>query len=154
MVRKRFGPGSVMAIELETGQYTYGLIRNYIEVSYFKLITEQIIFDLESIVESEVLFSVSTCKTAFKKWEKIGQVELSSEMKKYMVTFMQSDTNFERCSISNENGDEYKATPEECIGLERDSVWRAEHVEERILDEIAGRTNKYVENQKVKLTRH
>ncbi len=154
MVRKRFGPGSVMTIELETGQYAYGLIRNFIEVSYFKLITEQVIFDLENIVESELLFSVNTSETAFKKWTKIGQIELSSEMKKYIVTFMQSDTNFERCSISNENGDEYKATPEECVGLEPALVWRAEHVEERILDEIAGKTNKYVEDQKVKLTRH
>ncbi|MBD1558045.1 hypothetical protein HC752_13985 [Vibrio sp. S9_S30] len=152
MGRKYINPGTVILIKLEGGKFAYGLVRHYSQVSYFKLLTDTPISDLRFITESEVLFSVTTCDTAFKKWEKIGRVQLSCEMNKLVAYFMQNESNLDKCFISDEDGREYHARPEDCIGLERASVWKSEHIEERILDEIAGRKNKIAERFKVKIT--
>ncbi|MER7274755.1 hypothetical protein ABT369_09885 [Dactylosporangium sp. NPDC000244] len=40
---------------------------------------------------------------------------------------------------------------EECLGLERQAVWSAEHIESRLSDHYEGRPNVFVESLKVKL---
>jgi hypothetical protein len=47
-------------------------------------------------------------------------------------------------------GDIKPAKKVDCIGLERAAVWEAGHVEERIVDHFAGRTNKWVEDMRIK----
>ena len=40
------------------------------------------------------------------------------------------------------------AIAEECVGLERAAVWEPEHVEDRLRDHFAGRSNRWVESLK------
>ncbi len=48
-------------------------------------------------------------------------------------------------------GNERRAEPRECIGLERASVWEEVGVEERLLDTFRGRPNATAERHKVRL---
>jgi hypothetical protein len=50
-------------------------------------------------------------------------------------------------------GRERKATPPECISLERSSVWDEKGLIERIEDHYAGKKNFYVEHQRVILSK-
>ncbi|CCN84074.1 hypothetical protein VIBNISFn27_60003 [Vibrio nigripulchritudo SFn27] len=151
MTRKNIKLGSVLQIPLKDGTFAYGWARNYLDVSYFKLISEKPIQDIEFIVGSNILFSVPTSKSVIKEWDIIGQVTLSDDLNKLIPIFRQDMAHLERCSICDEEGNTYDASPEECIGLERSSVWKAGHVEERIVEEMAGRKSKFYERRKVQL---
>lgn len=64
--------------------------------------------------------------------------------------FRQDDDDPGACLIVDADGNERPATPAECEGLEREAVWAASHVEERLMDHYAGRSNATVEDFKVK----
>ena len=59
--------------------------------------------------------------------------------------------NFRDCLIFDTAGNERRAEPQECLGLERASVWEEVGVEERLLDTFMGRPNDSVEHLKVRL---
>jgi hypothetical protein len=64
--------------------------------------------------------------------------------------FRQNVMNPDDCEIVDPQGGIRKAIIDECIGLERSSVWSAEHVEQRLTDHYAGRPNKHVESMVLK----
>lgn len=119
-------------------------------MSFYDFNTTNPIYDLELIASKKVLFSVNVHKSAFKKWEIIGRLPLPDEMKKYIPTCWQSIGDPEDCIISDEDGNEKKVSPNECVGLETAAVWEDNHVEDRILDTIHGRKNVWYEMLKVK----
>jgi hypothetical protein len=56
------------------------------------------------------------------------------------------------CSIVEPGQSTRLSVPrEECLGLERQAVWSAEHIESRLSDYYEGRPNIFVESLKVKL---
>jgi hypothetical protein len=56
------------------------------------------------------------------------------------------------CSIVEPGQSTRLSVPrEECLGLERQAVWSAEHIESRLSDFYEGRPNIFVESLKVKL---
>ncbi len=54
-----------------------------------------------------------------------------------------------RCVLMDALGNEYPATIDQCVGLEPVAVWEAEHVESRIDDFYAGRSNSFLESIKL-----
>lgn len=143
-------PGAFVLIMLEDGTYSYGRVRNDALVSFYNYNTLEPVYDLELISSQPIIFSIWVHKSAFKKWEYIGKLPLTEDLAKGIKRFRQNIADHTKCLILDEEGYERKATQEECINLERSSVWEAEHVEERILDSIKGKPNRIVEMQKVK----
>ena len=70
-----------------------------------------------------------------------GTRPLEGEVARPVVRFMQRLGDYKKCTIFDSSGMERSATPEECVGLERASVWDAWHIEERLLDTFMGRPN-------------
>ena len=52
--------------------------------------------------------------------------------------------------IVDADGGERPTTPAQCEGLEREAVWAASHVAQRLADHYAGRRNATVEDFRVR----
>jgi hypothetical protein len=100
------------------------------------------------------LFVVMVIKGAFSagRWGKPIHLLPESAIPRIPLFFTQSVTNRRDCTIvDHEARRKVRATPQECIGLEREAVWSPEHVEARLEDYCAGRPNIYAESLKPKL---
>jgi hypothetical protein len=86
-----------------------------------------------------------------KNWEHIGSKTLEGAVAEPVVRFMQDVADFRQCTIFDTSGNSRAATPEECIGIERASVWDTHHIEERLLDTFMGRPNVAEMHSRVRL---
>ena len=98
-----------------------------------------------------ILFKISTRHMEERGWELIGWRKLEEQFAQPIVQFMQDRGNFRDCTIFDTTGNSRRAEPQECIGLERASVWEEMGVEERLLDTFMGRPNDTAERHKVRL---
>ncbi|MBO9419886.1 hypothetical protein J7481_10305 [Labrenzia sp. R4_2] len=107
--------------------------------------------DAETVLSQPVKYTLLVMNNAVTsgRWRVISQADLDADLQKPVRFFKQHLISGE-LSI-NINGESFPATVQDCIGLECNAVWDAEHVEDRILDEIKGRPNKWVESLKLKL---
>jgi hypothetical protein len=143
--KQKLVEGAIARIEYEAGKYTCAqlLVTPWIRV--FDAAGEEIA-DLATLVSRPVLFRVAVENAAITdgRWPILGQVQLRPE-DRTPDRFMQDlfDPSNLRILSSSPDGTwrERPATPAECEGLEAASVWAAEHVERRISDHYAGRTN-------------
>jgi hypothetical protein len=94
---------------------------------------------------------VGVSRSTLKGWERIGVSELEGQVAEPVVLFHQEIGDFRQCIIWDSLGNERAATPEECVGLERDSVWDAQHIEQRLLDQFEGRPNATEQRLRVRL---
>ena len=152
MRRKRFITGRFIRIKLEDDSYAYGRLRNKPIVSFYDLRTDKPIADLDKIANSSVLFTVAVHKSVLDSWEVIGKRPLEEKLKQPVIHFWQDIGDYRNCKIFDDMGNEQSSQPEECEGLERWSVWEANHVEDRLLDTFLGKPNIWVENAKVRYT--
>jgi hypothetical protein len=65
--------------------------------------------------------------------------------------FWQDVTNKNNCKIIEPGVRSITASPSECVGLEPQGIWAAEHLTSRILDTYAGRPNMFLESLRVKV---
>ena len=70
------------------------------------------------------------------------------------IFFLQDKVNIDDCIVFGAGKEERKVTPEECIGLERSSVWDEQGILKRISDHYSGRRNPLVELDKVILSKN
>jgi hypothetical protein len=82
-------------------------------------------------------------------WKVIGHVEPPPYLLIPPKFFIQSPMNG-ALFITTDGGDRTPATYEECLPLERCSVWDPEHVVSRLEDHLAGRPNRWYELQRPK----
>ncbi len=101
-------------------------------------------------VAKRVLFIVSVHWSAFKRWVSIGRGPVDDTVQRG-DEYIQEVGNPMICRIFDNEGNERAGTPADCIGLERAAVWEANQVEERLLDALIGRPNRWAELLKVKL---
>ena len=154
MARKRFTPGKFVRITLADGSFGYGRLRKFPVASFYDLRTEKPVSDLDEIASKPILFTVCVHKSVMAKWEVIGTKPLEEKMKQPVWQFWQDLGDFRNCRIFDREGNERTATPEECEGLERWSVWEPNGIEGRLLDTFMGRPNPHVEHSKVRYEDH
>ena len=138
-------------IPLKDGSYAYGRLRNFPLVSFYDFNSKAPVQDVDKIGARPILFSVLVHKSALKKWKVIAKRPLEENLRRGITRFLQDIGDPSKCTIADEDGNERAVTPSECVGLERSAVWEDSHVEDRLLDAINGRPNKWYENLKVKL---
>jgi hypothetical protein len=106
---------------------------------------------LAELTKLPILFRVAVMDWAVKKgrWTSIGNAPLEPSLLALPPKFIQDKVNKGKFSIY-ENGQIRPASKEECLGLESAAVWDPSHVEDRVRDHYAGRSNKWVESLKIK----
>jgi hypothetical protein len=151
MKNKPFKPGTFLRIPLADGTFAYGRQLEEIYMAFYNYRTREPSADLDAIEGQPVLFRHMVRNSTIKTWDPIGNRELRGEVAVPVFFFHQEIGDYRKCTISDNLGNERPATPEECIGLEREAVWDAHHIEERLLDTFEGRPNRGVEHLKVRL---
>jgi hypothetical protein len=107
---------------------------------------------VEQIVRSPVLFVVAVSAAAYRsgRWQRVGWVPLLATAVAIPEFFRQDIFDPRQCQVVDHLGHSRTATPEECVGLERDAVWAAEHIEERVRDHSQNRPNAHLEVMKLR----
>lgn len=143
--------GAIVKVPLEDGFHTYARTLSDAAFAFYDSRTKEDITDLNEIISRPVLFIIGVYNSAVTKgrWLKLGKVPLESKFDTLPLQFIQDALDPTRFKIYD-NGIIRNATREECVGLERTAVWEAEHVEERLNDHYAGRTNRWVESLRMK----
>ncbi|WP_065814182.1 immunity 26/phosphotriesterase HocA family protein [Hymenobacter sp. DG25B] len=146
MTRQRRTIGAVVEINLLNGYYGYGRIVGDASFAIYDLYIPHPLTNLEQIIERPILFIVAVYDDAVTsgRWRKVGSAPLPAMLRTLPLKFIQDALKPESFSLYDPNtGEITPATKETCKGLERASVWEAEHVEERIRDHYAHRPNQY-----------
>lgn len=153
--RQRFKAGSVVKIELSEGRLAFGRllpgIASRISIFDFIASNKDEVPSISNITNEPILFYCGVYRDIITKgvFEIIGFKEFTEEeIKMIPPTFTQDMIDIKDCVIFWIDGRERAATPHECIGLERSSVWEADGLKKRIEDHYAGRKNPYVELNK------
>lgn len=149
----RFSPGGVLRVPVMEGRSACAVmlgVRPY--VAFFSDEQEDRLTDA-GIPEGDPLFVVAVHNKAYSRdrWGSVLRRVAPDALPEIPHFFRQNVLNPEDCQITDAIGGVRKATPEECVGLERSAVWDAEHIEQRISDLYAGRPNPFVESMKVTL---
>jgi hypothetical protein len=151
----RFTPGNVLKVPVPGGRSAYALMTN--ESTY-------IAFYAEDALESDdagkptglsgaPLFTVSVEPHTYSQggWGSSILRIPKADIPPLPEYFQQDVGDPSDCLIIASDGSERKATPEECVGLERLSAWGPEAIETRLEDHYAGRPNRSLESLKVEL---
>ena len=151
MKTPRHEPGAFLRIPLADGTFAYGRHLEAPYTAFYHYRAPDPSTDLDTIESKPVLFRLAVRTLTMKGWERIGSRELRGELAEPVVAFHQEIGDFRKCIIFDTIGNERAATPEECVGLERDAVWEARHIEQRLLDTFEGRPNETEQRLRVRL---
>ena len=148
MKRPSHTPGTFVRIGLSDGSFGYGRLLEEPYVAFYDYRTFEPSADLDTIASKPVLFKQAV---RLKNWEHIGSKALEGAVAEPVVSFTQDVADFRRCTIYDTLGNCRAATPEECVGIERASVWETHGIEERLLDTFLGRPNVAEVHDRVRL---
>jgi hypothetical protein len=146
----RLQVGNILKIDLGDGFFSFARVLREPIIAFYGIRTDKVP-DMETIISSPVLFKIAVMNNAvtFGRWAVIGSRPLEPDLL-LPIRFFKQDMISKRYTISNDVDDkEMPATKEECAGLERDAVWSAEHVEDRLRDHFAVVPNCWVESLKL-----
>lgn len=144
--------GEILRIPLQNGTFAYGRVIDENYAAFYDYVTPAPEQDLDVIASKPVLFRVATRRLPGRDaWENIGQRDLDADLARPVVQFMQDRANPADCVIFDSAGNERKAKPEECVGIERAAVWDSRNIEARLLAHFAGQPDPQTERLKVRL---
>jgi len=141
--------GQIVRIPIDECTHTYGRLLS-IEpyLALYDCRTEGVDPSSLEIVSSPVLFVVAAVYQAPVKegrWVPLEVVPLTDFNVKIPLTFHQPVGRPDKLSINDGSGEFRPATPAECEGLERSTVWVPWALEERLSDHYQGKRNHFLE---------
>lgn len=152
MKGQRWSVGAIVKIPLPNNQHSYGQLLSQGSIAVFNILTDKE-EEIPSIIKKDLLFIATIYSNIIPsgRWPKVGKAEVKQQLKTLPLKFIQDPLNLASFELYDPNtGDISKATRQECEGLERSSVWAAEHVESRIIDHFAGKENAWVQQLAMK----
>jgi len=143
-IKQRRVIGAVLKVPLDGRSHAYAWTLPEVDFAFFDLRAGSDVA-IGEIIRLPIAFRVGVHNSAWARgrWLRVGKSEPPAEVLAPIPTFIQDPFNG-RFSIYL-LGDIRPATREECIGLERASVWDPEYVEERLRDHFNGSTDKWSE---------
>jgi hypothetical protein len=111
-------------------------------------------FDGDGAPTSQPLFVVGVSRSAYStgKWGNAVRILPPDKVVPIPRFFWQNATSKGDCRILDHQARRtFTASPDKCVGLEREAVWDGVHITSRIIDAYAGRPNIYAESLKVRL---
>jgi hypothetical protein len=156
--RQRYREGAVFEVDLGDGTVGFGRLMREPDAQFFDLrVKRGEVVTAEQVVGRKVLFQVAVARSEITsgRWPVIGVVPLTEEEQTAVIR------NFKQHPITGaleiyEAGPgrgewrEYPAEWEDCVGLERASVWEGPHVASRLLDHFEGRENQWVRSERLR----
>jgi hypothetical protein len=138
MVKKqRITVGSILEINIENNYYVYAQILGKASYAFFDHKVIEKLKDYSVLLDKPVLFITSVYNDVVTQghWLKVSNLELREDLKKQPMQFIQDALHPDRFEFYDPNTGESKpATKQQIKGLERASVWEANHIEDRIRD--------------------
>lgn len=154
MKRQRITEGAILEINIKNDYYVYAqILVKGLGYVFFDYRSKWHLTDLDELLKCEILFIVMVYNDVVTqgKWIKVGKLPIRKDLLVQPMKFIQDSTNPDKFELYNpNNGEIVNATRAECVGLERASVWEANHVEDRIRDHYLGVPNVWVEQLKIK----
>ncbi len=145
--RIRFKAGDTFAIPLGSS-FGYCRYLDHLVTEFFNL-ESNVLLPMADVLKAGVAFTVWVSKEPYASgaWQKIGSVQIKPRPS---PLFYKQDPISMRLYLY-QDGQERPAKYSECEGLENAAVWSGNHIEDRLRDLFAGRTNKWVESLKPKI---
>jgi hypothetical protein len=147
--KQKIQDGAIVKISLSEKKLIFGrLMKSRIAIYDYVVLDSSLLPDIEIIITKPIFLYCSVYNDVITKgvFEIIGFKELAEEeIGKIPPSFMQDKVDINKCTIHYYDGREFKVKPEDCIGLERSSVWEAQGLIERIQDYYSGKKNYHVE---------
>lgn len=154
MKRQRITEGAILEINIEKDYYVYAqILVKGLGGAFFDYRSKQHLTALDELLKCEILFIVMVYNDVITqgKWIKVGKLPIRKGLLVQPMKFIQDSTNPDKFELYNpNNGEIVNATKAECVGLERASVWEANHVEDRIRDHYLDVQNVWIEQLKIK----
>lgn len=141
--------GNIVKIPLGEGVHTYARTLKEASFAIYDARTKEEITNFQALIKKPILFVVAVYNDAITshRWENIFFIPLEPNLLILPKKFIQDPINPNKFRIYD-NGRIIPASKDECLGLERASVWEPEQVEQRIRDYYAGRPNQWIELDK------
>lgn len=133
--------GTFIRIPLADGSFGYGRILSPPYVAFYDYRTTEPSTDCQVIAAQPLLFTQAVRIRPGNGWTGIGWQPLEGEVAKPVAFFMQDVMDPGKCTVFDTAGTSRPARPDECVGLERASMWDTHHIEGRLLDRFLGRPN-------------
>lgn len=143
-MKQRIVTGSVVQIDLGERLCSFAQVISKAELAFFNCFEKSpTALTVEEIVKLPTLFILPVMNLAVKsgRWPVIGKSALRAEFQLERYYFQQDNITKKISIYQNSTGESTPANREQINGLERAAVWDAEHVEDRLRDTKAGRTN-------------
>jgi hypothetical protein len=133
--------GTFVRVPLADGSFGYGRALMNPYMAFYDYRTAEPSTDLDVIEAQPLVFTTAVRLRDIDGWTLLEARPLQGEVARPVVRFMQDLADHRKCVIFDTAGMERDATPEECVGIERASVWDGHHIQERLLDHFMGRPN-------------
>jgi hypothetical protein len=148
--RQRRKVGAFVKIRLDRRWHSYARILDEAVFAFYDSRADKEL-SIDEICSKPILFKIPVMNSAVTRgrWKIIGYLSLEPELKELPKFFIQDELDPAKFFIYHK-GEAYPVTREECEGLEREAVWDAEHVEDRLRDYYKGVPNRIVESLKIK----
>jgi len=148
--QQQFREGAIVKIELSKDRIVFGRLLPAFHIGVYDMIFDKVysFSSVEDIVSYPILFYCVIYKDVITKgiFEIVGFKKLTqNDVRAMPPSYNQDKVNIDDCTIFHYDGRERKAQPQECIGLEKSSVWEAKNLIERLEDYYDGKRNMYVE---------
>lgn len=147
----QFVPGGVLKVPLPGEEFAYAVMLAAFPYVAFYGEDEGLVDQQPPI--GQPLFVVAVQKNTYSGggWGPILFRLEESDLPPIPSFFRQNVMRAEDCLIVDASGGTRKASPAECVGLERSAVWAAVHIESRLHDHYANRPNAFLESMRLKL---
>lgn len=139
--KQRITVGSILEIYIEKEYYTYAQILGKAGYAFFDYKTSDKLNDYSILLDKPILFITSVYNDVITQghWLKVGNLEIRKDLQEQPMQFIQDAIHPDRFEFYDPNtGESRPATKEQIKGLERASVWEANHIEDRIRDYYNG----------------
>jgi|688.fasta_scaffold221658_2 hypothetical protein len=139
--KQRITVGSILEIYIEKEYYTYAQILGKAGYAFFDYKTKDKLNDYSILLDKPILFITSVYNDVITQghWLKVGSLEIRKDLQEQPMQFIQDAIHPDRFEFYDPNtGESRPATKEKIKGLERASVWEANHIEDRIRDYYNG----------------
>ena len=143
---RELAPGAILLVPLADGTYAYGHVVNAPDIAFYNLNTAEPELDIDAIMSTDLIFSVSVLKYAAREWRTIGHAPLPDPLPFSLERFVQDPDDPSQCTIIDAQENERPATVEECALLERESAWDGPHVAARLQSFFRGEPDETFES--------
>jgi hypothetical protein len=150
-MRIEFVPGSLFKVPVQGHDHAFALM--LAEFPYVAFYAKDASFDDAGAPIDAPMFTILVAKPAYASggWGRPVRQLARDSIPAIPRFFWQSPVKKSDCKIVEPIKRRVPATPSECVGLEPEAIWSADHIVSRIVDTYEGRPNAFVESLRVKL---